>query len=157
MFNVPEEFRVTKGRNPIYNTTKEAGNNGMFAIKKPIKTNLGLRDKFGRVKHTRARNSFKLYMCLAGDGNGWEHVSISMPMEKGALPTWEDMCVIKSLFWGKEDTVVQYHPAEEDYVNMKDNVLHLWRPTDQTIPKPPPIMVGFKEFGNLEKTGTEAK
>lgn len=67
---------------------------------------------------------------------GWEHVSVSH-FNKHKLPTWEDMCLIKEMFWGKDVTVCQFHPAEEAYVHdigvpgaKLENVLHLWRPID---------------------------
>lgn len=66
--------------------------------------------------------------------DGWEHVSVSHS-NKRILPTWEDMCRIKDLFWNKNETVVQIHPSEKQYVHgvgaWKDsNVLHLWRPVN---------------------------
>lgn len=69
-----------------------------------------------------------------GEDSGWEHVSVSRP--DGRLPTWNEMCRVKNLFWDKEETVIQYHPAKENY---EDNgpVLHLWRPTKETLPLPP--------------------
>jgi hypothetical protein len=78
---------------------------------------------------------------------GWEHVSVSIGMPgKDALrcPTWEEMCYIKSMFWGEEDCVVQYHPAKSEYVNRHHFVLHLWRPTypSMRLPTPERIMVG---------------
>lgn len=62
----------------------------------------------------------------------WEHVSISH-FNKRKLPTWDDMCRIKEMFWGKDVTVVQFHPAEGAYIHSVkglENVLHLWRPKD---------------------------
>jgi hypothetical protein len=38
----------------------------------------------------------------------------------------------------------QLHPAKADYVNQHPNCLHLWKPTTDTIPLPPSIMVGYK-------------
>ena len=67
-----------------------------------------------------------------------------MNESKGRIPTWEEMCKIKSLFWDEEDTVIQYHPAKTEYVNNHPNVLHLWRSIDQVIPTPPTELVGIK-------------
>ena len=56
---------------------------------------------------------------------GWEHVSIELFARR--LPTWEEMCFIKELFWEDEEMVVQIHPKKSEYVNMVE-ALHLWRP-----------------------------
>ncbi|MCR4532718.1 hypothetical protein NUV62_17465 [Acinetobacter venetianus] len=70
---------------------------------------------------------------------GWEHVSVSLPAR---CPTWEEMCFIKSLFWGEDDCVIQYHPPKSDYVNNHQYCLHMWRPIEQSLPTPPSFMVG---------------
>lgn len=81
------------------------------------------------------------FFCVVSTGMGWEHVSVSIPSEM-RCPTWEEMCYIKDIFWEKDQVVVQFHPAEKDYVNRHEHCLHLWRPTDQTFPVPQKIMVG---------------
>lgn len=58
---------------------------------------------------------------------GWEHVSIALYARR--LPTWEEMCFIKELFWEDDEEVVQIHPKKGDYVNMIE-ALHLWRPAN---------------------------
>lgn len=90
-------------------------------------------------KNTRLR-------VISSDGHGWEHVSVSVrPSRKGGkrkkLPTWDDMCFVKSLFWDEEEAVIQYHPAKSEYVNIAE-VLHLWKPVSAEIPTPPTWMVG---------------
>lgn len=68
------------------------------------------------------------------EGGRWEHVSISH-YNRRKLPTWEDMCRVKDIFFGPEEMAVQIHPEESSYVhsvgtgsNKLENVLHLWRP-----------------------------
>ncbi len=82
-------------------------------------------------------------------GGGWEHVSVC-PFN-GKLPTWDDMCLIKDLFFDSEDWVVQYHPARSEYVNNMPNCLHLWRPLLEKLPTPPSYMTGIKgvKFSDL--------
>jgi len=80
--------------------------------------------------------------CVASDGMGWEHVSVSIDRKRA--PTWELMCHVKHLFWDAEDTVIQYHPPKSQYVNFHPYVLHLWRPIGTEIPLPDPILVGPK-------------
>jgi hypothetical protein len=117
-FYVPNRYRVTTGP---YATDESSGNNGAFLIK--------------------IATSAEAIRCVASDGEGWEHVSVSFPRR---TPTWEEMAFIKALFWEPEDCVVQYHPPESDYINCHPRVLRLWRPVDKEIPRPPSWMVGSK-------------
>lgn len=65
---------------------------------------------------------------VVGDNeDGWEHVSIVLSARR--LPTWEEMCYVKDLFWEEEEMVVQIHPKKSEYVNLTE-ALHLWRPKD---------------------------
>lgn len=63
----------------------------------------------------------------------WEHVSVSA----STVPTWGEMCWVKSLFWEPEEVVIQYHPPESQYVNVHGRVLHLWKPVGVVLPMPP--------------------
>lgn len=115
-FNVPEKSRITTG--PL-GSTPEYGNNGAFKIKLPRS---------------------QVLKIIAGDGFGWEHVSVS---RKDRCPTWEEMCIVKELFWTEpEDYVIQYHPPRSDYVNLHEYCLHLWRPIGIALPRPPSMLVG---------------
>ena len=124
MFHVPNKYRERK--HPLLKSDDSFGNNGFFMIPyhKP--------------------NELQ-YRVQASDGMGWEHVSVSIALPKREAlrcPTWEEMCFIKNLFWDQEDCVIQFHPSKNEYVNRHPFVLHMWRPTDQTIPNPQKIMVG---------------
>jgi hypothetical protein len=88
-----------------------------------------------RIPNGSARNTL---LVIASDGLGWEHVSVSKKYE---CPTWAEMCHVKALFWGDEDCVVQYHPAQSVYISLHPYCLHLWRPVDEKIPLPPGFMV----------------
>jgi hypothetical protein len=79
------------------------------------------------------------YRIIASNEHSWEHVSVSL--DKKRTPDWEEMCMIKDLFWDEDDTVIQYHPAKKDYVNFHPYVLHMWRPISIQLPTPPIIMV----------------
>ena len=114
-FHVPNKFRIHTGR---MGSNDSYGNNGAFSV---------------RLKHKQ------IVHVIAGDGLGWEHVSVS---REDRCPTWDEMCQIKDIFWDEEDCVVQYHPPKSDYVNVHKNCLHLWRPTDREMPRPPKIMIG---------------
>lgn len=122
---VPEPYRVITGELRSYMSD---GNNGMFLI-----------------PHYRIGNY--LIRCVACDELGWEHVSVTVaPNNKAATrcPTWEEMCWVKDQFWNKDQVVIQYHPAEKDYVSEHDYCLHLWRPKNAQLPTPPTLMVGVK-------------
>ena len=58
---------------------------------------------------------------------GWNHVSVS-PKHKFKIPSWDDMCVLKDIFFNDEEEVYQIHPKKSEYVNFQSNCLHLWKP-----------------------------
>ncbi len=76
---------------------------------------------------------------IFSDGDGWEHVSVS---RRSKTPSYEDMDWIKREFWDDDDCVMQLHVPVKDHIDCHPNCLHLWRPTDMEIPRPPAIMVG---------------
>ena len=80
----------------------------------------------------------KRCVVVWSNGGGWDHVSISFA---DRCPTWEEMCVVKKIFFNPEETVIEYHPAESQYVNTFPYCLHLWRPQQAEIPTPPIIYV----------------
>lgn len=82
----------------------------------------------------------KYFTVIASNGGGWEHVSISILNSK-RTPTWSEMCQIKDMFFNENEVVMQLHPAKKEYVNIKNNCLHLWRPIGVEIPTPPRFMV----------------
>jgi hypothetical protein len=93
----------------------------------------------------------------AGDdpeADGWEHVSVSI---KRRNPNWEEMCFVKNLFFEDEETVVQFHPPKSSYVNNHEHCLHLWRYTKTEFPRPPTILVGIKDLGNLNARATSLR
>ncbi len=83
-------------------------------------------------------------------GAGWDHVSIT-PYKKSYTPSWNDMCKLKSMFFYPEETVLQYHPAQSQYVNQLGNCLHLWRPQHYEIPLPSPVLVGLQDGISLSE------
>lgn len=122
MFQVPEKYRYQG--NPLF-ISEPGKQEGAFLI------------RFYGSDRTKA-------FCIASSGLGWEHVSVHMIKNgKQETPTWKEMCMIKAYFWEKEDTVVQYHPPESEYVNNHPYTLHLWRPTELEMPRPMPEMVGI--------------
>ncbi len=116
-----ERGRIILGR---FGSNCTLGNNGAFILTTP--------------------KGVKLF-AIASDGLGWDHVSVS-PFDEKRTPTWEEMNWIKDLFWGEEESVIQYHPPKSKYINNYPYVLHLWKPQDQDIPLPPVALVGIQGF-----------
>ena len=74
---------------------------------------------------------------------GWDHVSISRPRR---TPNWPEMCYVKDLFFYEEECVMQLHPPKSEWINNHPYCLHLWKPHNVAIPKPPSHFVGVKGF-----------
>ena len=87
------------------------------------------------------------------NGGGWDHVSVSKPTK---CPTWEEMCEVKRAFFDAEETVIEYHPPESEYVNNHPYCLHMWKPQAYVIPTPPSWMVGIKEGSETAGRGASA-
>lgn len=138
---VPEKYRLINHKQ--LGSDSSYGNNGFFII-----------------PHYKIIDYF--FQAQVSDGEGWEHVSISLIKEEYILtgngrrigqkrklsvdrcPTWEEMCWIKDLFWDEDETVTQFHPPKSKYVNMHKYCLHLWKPVNFEIPVPDSILVGLK-------------
>ena len=78
---------------------------------------------------------------------------MSMPSR---TPTWDQMCKMKDIFWNDNETCIEFHPAKNQYVNMHQHCLHIWRPvvndvqylsdpeSKEWFPVPPHLLVGFR-------------
>lgn len=137
-FHVPNAFRIREGELASPDAYE---NNGAFILPLP--------DALHEVVAIIARPLVRL-LCIASDGAGWEHVSVSFPDALGRItPRWEHMAHVRATFWDPDDLVVQFHPPRCDYVNYHAGTLHLWRPTIANrshkatwCPTPPPYLVG---------------
>lgn len=122
-----EEFRNTT--HPEYKSDKSYGMNGFFVI--PI-----------------SHRDYALVIASSGnlEAMPWEHVSVRIAEKrnkklKERIPTWDEMCLVKEIFWGDDECVMQLHPRAVDYVNFHPLVLHLWKPQHVEIPVPPKVAV----------------
>jgi len=91
-------------------------------------------DRFGAFEILA--NGVGMLRVIASEGDEeihWEHVSVSLHHR---CPTWEEMCMVKRLFWEDSETVLQFHPKQEKYINQHEFVLHLWklRGVDHKLP-----------------------
>ncbi len=71
-------------------------------------------------------------------GGGWDHVSVSF---KNRTPTWDEMVEVKNMFFRKDETVIQFHPKEEERINLHPHCLHLWKKQGWEAELPPGWMV----------------
>jgi hypothetical protein len=76
--------------------------------------------------------------------NRWDHASISLP---DRCPTWEELEFVKRLFFERDECAMQLHVPQRDHVNNHEFCLHIWRPLDVDIPRPPASMVGIQALG----------
>lgn len=125
MFKAPEHLRDKRYSNP------EHGPNGIFKLKKHY-----------------ASGSVTNFFIVASNGQSWEHVSVSLDRDR--CPTWEEMCMIKDLFWDAEDAVIQFHPPKSEYVNNHPYCLHLWKKIGENVEIPPSELVGDKSLSQQD-------
>ncbi len=99
-------------------------------------------DPFGLFRIPAHVSKGRPLNIIACDGveTGWEHVSVSV-MGSNKCPGWDEMCVVKSLFWDDSEAVIQFHPPASDYVNFHPGCLHLWKSVAAPFPLPPTILV----------------
>lgn len=109
-----EKARVCSG--PMA-SDRTFGNNGLFRL--------------------RLKSGEKMTI-IASDGGGWDHVSVSV---SDRCPTWDEMCIVKNLFFDDSETVVQYHPRKELYIDLHPFTLHLWKKQGEQFELPPIIFV----------------
>lgn len=83
--------------------------------------------------------SFNELRIIATSGSGWEHVSVSLGTR---CPTWDEMELVKRMFFEDHETAMQLHVPPAEHVNCHPFCLHLWRPLGIDIPRPPSILVG---------------
>jgi len=76
---------------------------------------------------------------IASSDGGWDHVSVS---RADRCPTWAEMEQVKRLFFADGETAMQLHVPASDHVNNHPYCLHLWRPHEAEIPRPPALLVG---------------
>lgn len=81
----------------------------------------------------------KRLRAVVSNDAGWDHVSIS---RRDRCPNWDEMEQTKRLFFEPDETAMQLHVPETDHVNNHPYCLHLWRPHDTPIPRPPAVLVG---------------
>ena len=89
----------------------------------------------------------RIVVIASADG-GWDHVSVSRSRR---CPNWPEMEQVKRMFFGPDETVMQLHVPEKDHINAHPYCLHLWRPQQLEIPRPPGIFVGMAMSSAADK------
>jgi len=77
-------------------------------------------------------------MVVASSAEGWDHVSVS---RKNRCPNWPEMEHVKRLFFRDDECAMQLHVPPADHLSYHPHCLHIWRPHDVDIPRPPAMMV----------------
>lgn len=98
-------------------------------------------DAFGGVFNFKSAKGEQIRI-IASIGEGWDHVSVSLQKR---CPTWDEMETVKRAFFREEETAMQLHVPASDHISYHPYCLHLWRPIDEDIPRPPDWMVGPKK------------
>ncbi len=78
--------------------------------------------------------SGELRIVSGGSGEKWEHVSVSCA---DRCPTWAEMSRVKEMFWSDDETVLQFHPRQSEYINQHPYCLHLWKQRRKNYLLPP--------------------
>lgn len=100
-------------------------------------------DPYGRFVLPGPKANGRELQIIACDGTetGWEHVSVSIVGQREKTPSWAEMCIVKLLFWDSSECVIQFHPPDQEYVNIHSGCLRLWRCVNAPFPMPPKICV----------------
>ncbi len=114
-----------------------------------------IENRFGFLGNERVGQFFipmrgVIYQVVATTGEGWDHVSVSILYGKegkrqARIPSYEEMQIVKDMFFKKDEPVIEIHPKKADYVNQNEYVLHLWRPLNSNLPLPPEVS-DFKPY-----------
>lgn len=109
--------------------------NDLFKCTSLVKARTSGNGMLGHILHPQIPRTM---FFVASWDFGWEHVSVSY---KDRTPTWDEMCIVKDIFWNEDETVIQIHPPKKEYVNLHPHCLHLWRKKDSEPVLPPKELV----------------
>lgn len=119
-----------------------------------VKSHLGWGDETcGSFMIPSLIDSAPMYV-IASSGGGWDHVSVS---RKNRCPNWPEMESVRDLFFEPHETVLQYSVPRADHINFASTYLHMPRPQEQEIPRPPAWMVGPAEGETVEECLAKAR
>ena len=87
---------------------------------------------------------------IASCDSGWEHVSVS---RANRCPNWPEMEYVKRMFFKDDECVMQLHVPAGDHLNHHRYCLHMWRPLESEIPRPPGWMVAPEKPAEIKNAG----
>lgn len=103
-----------------------------------VKSHLGYGDATcGTFMIPSPIDGYKLRV-IASSGLGWDHVSVS---RANRCPNWPEMDHVRKLLFRDDETVMQLHVPVTENLSLHDFCLHMWRPHNVEIPRPPAWMV----------------
>jgi hypothetical protein len=97
-------------------------------------------ERFARstgIRHDAVLQRWGL-LIIVGTSHGWDHVSVS---RRDRTPTWEEMERVKRWLFENNETAMQLHVPPSDHINVHGHALHIWRPQNTEIPRPPSKLV----------------
>jgi hypothetical protein len=78
--------------------------------------------------------------CIASDGMGWDHVSVTV-LGQRRVATYDELEAVRGAFFRDDECVLMYSVPRREHINVHEFCLHLWRPQVDAIPRPPAFMV----------------
>jgi hypothetical protein len=98
------------------------------------------RDKAGGARYDNVARSLRaiLSCSVESDGRAWLHLSVS---HRQRIPTHGEMRTVKELFLGNRYAYAVWPPMER-YVNLHQNVLHVFALLDERAEQPLPDFTG---------------
>ena len=97
-----------------------------------------LHGEFGNLQNFALVIPNRGLKIIGSSGEGWDHVSVS---REDRTPTWEEMEWVKRELFDARDCVMQLHVPVAEHKNHHPHCLHMWRPQQAEIPRPPAFMV----------------
>ena len=83
-----------------------------------------------------------VYFVRAARMPDWDHLCVFVledenGIERHRMPTSEELHEIFEVFFEDDEVGIEVYPTTEEYVNIEEFTLHLWRPVESVLPEPP--------------------
>lgn len=98
---------------------------------------------FGGTAQIKSNVGGQRLRVIFSSASDWDHVSVSVWRGDQSVraPSYTEMVRVKRAFFQPDETAMELHVPPSEHINKNPHVLHLWRPLDQDIPRPPAWMV----------------
>ena len=91
---------------------KEIKNTSGLIIKKEANNGFGGTYCIFDYKNGKIKLKQELHFIFSW-AMGFEHLSVSTPTR---TPTWEEMCIMKNIFWKDDEECMQVHPKKKKII-----------------------------------------